>query len=68
MEIAFKGGFPAGCTEIFTKYTHGWSSNDLTSTSVSVGFPPSFGVSVTYSVTAHSWEAISPAPARNGCV
>lgn len=67
LETSLDGSFPAGCTEIFTKYAHGWSSNDLTSTSVSAGFPPSFGVSVTYSVTAHSWQATGPLPTRYRC-
>ncbi len=67
MEIAFNGNFPTGCTQIFSKYTHGWSSNDLTSTSISVGLPATAGLQVTYSVTAHSWQTTGSRPAAYGC-
>jgi hypothetical protein len=67
VEVAFNGDFPAGCTQIFSKYTHGWSSKDLTSTSVSVGLPSTVGIQVTYTVTDHSWQTTSPQPAQYGC-
>jgi hypothetical protein len=67
LEVSFNGDFPSGCTQVFSKYTHGWSSNDLTSTSVSVGLPASAGIQVTYSVTAHSWQTIGSEPGQHGC-
>ena len=67
LELSFNGDFPPGCTQIFSKYTHGWSSNDLTSTSVSVGLPATAGIQVTYSVTAHSWQTTGSTPAQYGC-
>ncbi len=67
LEVSFNGDLPAGCTQVFSKYTHGWSSNDLTSTSISVGLPATFGLQVTYSVTAHSWQTTGARPAEYGC-
>ncbi len=67
LEVAFNGDFPAGCTQIFSQYTHGWSSNDVTGTSVSVGLPATLGIQVTYSVTAHSWQTSGSQPAQYGC-
>ncbi len=67
LEVSFNGDPPAGCTQVFSKYTHGWSSNDLTSTAISVGLPAGFGLQVTYSVTAHSWQTNGSQPAEYGC-
>ena len=63
LSISLRGNFPGGCTNIYTKYTHGWSTSEVTSTTLTVGVPGSAGIGVTYSQVAHSWQAMGGTPA-----
>jgi hypothetical protein len=67
IQIVLNGGWPSGCNEVFTKYTHGWSSVQVTSVTLTTGFPPSFGISVTYGNVSHSWQATGGTPYHHGC-
>lgn len=65
--VTVKGGLPA-CTDVQSTYAHGWSSNDYSSTSFSIGAPATINTTVTFTNTAHSWQANSPtALAQSGC-